>query len=85
MDNSIRLYATSAAFHLSEKIAQEPGVSLNRIHSETIQNSSLEKLFISDTVIETIDHPKIEILSCATLLAKAIENLNNNQSLSSVG
>lgn len=52
---------------------------------ETILNSSLEKLFISDTVIETIDHPKIEVLSCATLLAKAIKNLNNNQSLSMIG
>lgn len=52
---------------------------------ETIGNSSLEKLYISDTVIETIDHPKIEILSCGDLLARAITHLNNNMSLSQIG
>lgn len=51
----------------------------------TIQNSSLEKLYISDTVLEKIDHPKIEIISCGELLAKAIEHLNNNESLSTLG
>ena len=52
---------------------------------ETIQQSSLEKLYISNTVIETLDHPKIEILTCADLLARAITHLNNNMSLSQIG
>lgn len=51
---------------------------------QNIQNSSLKKLCISDTVIEKIDHPKIEIVSCADLLARAIEHLISNKSLSTL-
>lgn len=51
---------------------------------ETIQLSALEKLYISDTVVEELDHPKIEIVSCADLLAKAISQLVNNKSLSEI-
>ncbi|MEJ0034072.1 MAG: ribose-phosphate diphosphokinase [Bacteroidota bacterium] len=49
---------------------------------DNIQKSKIEKLYISDTVIETIDHPKIEIVSCAPILANAIENVVQNKSLS---
>jgi ribose-phosphate pyrophosphokinase len=49
---------------------------------DNISNSKLEKLYISDTVIETIDHSKIEIVSCAPVLATAIENVIQNKSLS---
>lgn len=52
---------------------------------DTIQLSLLEKLYISDTVIEELHHPKIEVVSCADLLARAIENLINNKSLSEIG
>ena len=51
----------------------------------TIAQSSLEKLCITDTVVEHVDHPKIGIVSCAGLLGKAIQNLVSSQSLSSMG
>jgi ribose-phosphate pyrophosphokinase len=52
---------------------------------DRIQSSALEKLFISDTVLENIQHPKIEVVSCASLLGRAIENLVTNQSLGAIG
>lgn len=52
---------------------------------DTIQLSALDKLYISDTVIEELDHPKIEIVSCADLVARAMEHLINNKSLSEIG
>jgi len=51
---------------------------------ENIQNSKIEKLYISDTVIENVDHPKIEVVSCAPILASAIENVTQNKSLSQI-
>jgi len=54
---------------------------LSGLAVETIASSALEKLHISDTVIEKLDHPKIEVVSCADLLAKAMSQLVNNQSL----
>ncbi|MEJ1238213.1 ribose-phosphate diphosphokinase [Chryseolinea sp. T2] len=51
----------------------------------TIAQSSLVKLCITDTVVEAIDHPKIGIVSCSELLARAIQNLISSQSLSSMG
>lgn len=51
----------------------------------SIEKSAIDKLYISDTVIEEIDHPKIEIVSCAALLARAMRNLVNNESLSEIG
>ena len=50
-----------------------------------IANSSLDKLCITDTVVETVDHPKIGVVSCSELLARAIQNLISRQSLSSLG
>lgn len=49
---------------------------------QNLEKSRIEKLFISDTVIETVDHPKVEIVSCAPVLANAIENVMLNKSLS---
>ena len=49
---------------------------------ERIRTSRLHKLYISDTVIETINHPNIEIVTCAPILATAIENVVQNKSLS---
>ena len=48
----------------------------------TIAASNLEKLCITDTVVEIVAHPKISMVSCAPLLAKAMQNLINNSSLS---
>jgi ribose-phosphate pyrophosphokinase len=47
-----------------------------------LSQSKIEKLFISDTVMEKVDHPKIEVVSCASVLATAIENVISNKSLS---
>ena len=52
---------------------------------DTIHHSAIDKLYISDTVIEEVNHPKIEIVSCAPLLAKAMAHLINNKSLSEIG
>lgn len=51
---------------------------------ETIARSSLVKLCITDTVVESVDHPKIGVVSCAPLLAKAIERLASNKSLGTI-
>lgn len=50
-----------------------------------IANSDLEKLCITDTVVESVDHPKIGIVSCSELLARAIQNLISSQSLTGIG
>jgi ribose-phosphate pyrophosphokinase len=47
-----------------------------------LSQSKIGKLFIADTVIEKVDHPKIEVVSCAPVLATAIENIISNKSLS---
>jgi ribose-phosphate pyrophosphokinase len=47
-----------------------------------IRKSQIHSVCISDTVQDNIDHPKIKVVSCAGLLAKAIESLINNKSLS---
>lgn len=52
---------------------------------KNIEGSALEKLCITDTVTEALDHPRIGIVSCAELVAKAIQNLLSNQSLSAMG
>jgi phosphoribosylpyrophosphate synthetase len=49
---------------------------------ENLQKSKITKLYISDTVVEEVDHPKIEVVTCSELLAKAIEFLISNKSLS---
>ncbi len=49
---------------------------------QNLTQCKIEKLFISDTVMETVSHPKIEIVSCAPVLATAIENVILNKSLS---
>ncbi len=49
---------------------------------ETLIQSRIEKLIIADTVVEEIHHPKIEVVSCAPVLAAAIENIIANRSLS---
>jgi ribose-phosphate pyrophosphokinase len=51
---------------------------------ENLEKSKIQKLYISDTIVEHADHPKIEIVSCAEILAKAIENLLSNKSFSEI-
>lgn len=49
---------------------------------QNLEKSKIGKLFISDTVIETVSHPKVDVVSCAPVLANAIENVMLNKSLS---
>ena len=51
---------------------------------ENLTRSKFEKLLISDTVQEHVLHPKIEVVSCAGVLASAIENIISNRSLSNL-
>ena len=51
---------------------------------DNLNKSKIQKLYISDTIVEHVDHPKIEIVSCAEILAKAIENLLSNKSFSEI-
>jgi ribose-phosphate pyrophosphokinase len=49
---------------------------------QNLRNSQIDHICISDTVVDTIDDPKVKVISCAKLLARAIENLVSNTSLS---
>jgi len=51
---------------------------------ENLTQSKIEKLLIADTVQEIVSHPKIEVVSCAGVLATAIENIVTNKSLSNL-
>jgi ribose-phosphate pyrophosphokinase len=51
---------------------------------QNIEQSKIDKLYISDTIVEQVDHPKIEIVSCAELLGRAMEHLIYNKSLSQI-
>jgi ribose-phosphate pyrophosphokinase len=50
-----------------------------------IQKSKLQHICIADTVRDELNDSKVKIVTCAPLLAKAIENLINNRSLSQLG
>jgi len=47
-----------------------------------LEKSKIETLYISDTVVEGTGHPKVETVSCAPILAAAIDNVMQNKSLS---
>jgi ribose-phosphate pyrophosphokinase len=49
---------------------------------QNIHRSQIKHICISDTVTEELVDGKIKIVSCSKLLAKAVENLMNNKSLS---
>jgi ribose-phosphate pyrophosphokinase len=66
--SSVRAYCTHGVLS---------GNALDNIHK-----SKLEHICISDTVRDEITDSKVKMTSCAPLLAKAIENLMNNRSLS---
>jgi len=51
---------------------------------DIISKSRIEKLYISDTVIEELNHEKVETVSCAELLARAMEHLVNNKSFKQI-
>lgn len=51
---------------------------------DIINKSRIEKLYISDTVIEELNHDKVETVSCAELLARAMQHLVNNKSFKQI-
>ena len=51
---------------------------------DIISKSRIEKLYISDTVIEELNHEKVETVTCAELLARAMEHLVNNKSFKQI-
>lgn len=48
---------------------------------ERIENSPLEKVYVADTILRNINSDKIEFLSCAKVVAKALKNLMENKSI----
>lgn len=50
---------------------------------KTIENSPIQKLFITDTIThEGLGHPKIEVVSVADLFAECIQRIEKGESLS---
>jgi ribose-phosphate pyrophosphokinase len=49
---------------------------------ERIEGSPLESVCITDTIDKEINSSKIKIVTCTTILAKAIENILTNKSIS---
>lgn len=48
---------------------------------EKIENSPLTKVYVSNTVAIEVSSPKIEKISCAPIIARAIQNLQQNKSI----
>ena len=49
---------------------------------EKIENSKLEELIVTDSIPSKKESSKIKILSCATLFAEVMTNVNSNKSIS---
>lgn len=51
---------------------------------ENIESSKLQELVVSDTIEITAKSDKIHVISCATVLSKAINNLSLNKSINEI-
>jgi ribose-phosphate pyrophosphokinase len=51
---------------------------------ETIENSVIDELVVTDTIPLKVQSPKIKVLSSANLFADAIRNVNEHGSISSL-
>ncbi|MGK7394859.1 MAG: ribose-phosphate pyrophosphokinase [Candidatus Cyclobacteriaceae bacterium M3_2C_046] len=51
---------------------------------ETIENSELEELVVTDTIPLKKESPKIKVLSVASMFAKGIRKVHDNESISSL-
>ena len=49
---------------------------------ENLENSKITEIFVLDTIPLNIEHPKVKVLSCSDMLAKAIKKIDTNKSLS---
>ena len=68
-----------------------PGVTVAATHPvftppalERLTHEAIERVVVTDTIPFAGSHPRVEVLSVAPLLAKAIENVHNNVSVSSL-
>ena len=52
--------------------------------AERLASEAIKNIFITDTIPNKVNNPKIEVLSVAGLLASAIRNIHENQSVSSL-
>ena len=52
--------------------------------SKRLDSEAIKHIFITDTIPNKVSNPKIEVLSVAGLLASAIHNIHENQSVSSL-
>jgi ribose-phosphate pyrophosphokinase len=50
---------------------------------ERLENSKLEELIVTDSILVAQDSPKIRVLSCADLFADVMTKVNHNESISS--
>ena len=50
---------------------------------EKIEQSQLEELIVTDSIPPKVSHPKVKVLSCATLFAEVMRNVHYNESISS--
>jgi len=51
---------------------------------DNLEKSKISELIVLDTIPLKKTHPKITVLSCSDMLAKAIDNIDSNNSLSSL-
>ena len=50
---------------------------------QKIEQSQLEELIVTDSIPPKVSHPKVKVLSCATLFAEVMRNVHYNESISS--
>ena len=50
---------------------------------QKIEDSQLEELIVTDSIPPKVSHPKVKVLSCASLFAEVMKNVHYNQSISS--
>ena len=51
---------------------------------QNLENSKITELFVLDTIPLKKEHPKVTVLTCSDMLAKAIKKIDTNKSLSSL-
>tara|TARA_Y100000389_G_C17377532_1_gene472476 strand:- start:135 stop:1070 length:936 start_codon:yes stop_codon:yes gene_type:complete len=50
---------------------------------DKLENSQLEELIVTDSIPPKVSHPKVKVLSCASLFADVMKNVHFNQSINS--
>jgi ribose-phosphate pyrophosphokinase len=73
------------------RLGAQPDVQVVATHAvftppalERLTHEAIARVYVTDTIPFHGDHPQVEVLSVAPLLAKAIHNVHNNDSVSSL-